>query len=118
MSQDRKPSPVARRKSALHRVPAEASPVAQCVLGALFVAAVVVLSLPQARAASAGFGWVPFWLLALPASAWLALQARCWLAPATQVPATAASLRRRVLAPAPRRRAGSGARPGREASAA
>lgn len=118
MSQDRKPSPVARRTSASHRIPAESSPVAQCVLGALFVAAVVVLSLPQARAASAGFGWVPFWLLALPASAWLALQAQRWLAPATRTPAAPASLRRRALAPAPRRRAGSGARRVREASAA
>ena len=49
---------------------------ARILLGALCVAAVAVLSLPQARAASTAFGWTPLWLLATPLSAWLALQFR------------------------------------------
>ena len=49
---------------------------ARILLGLLCVAAVAVLSLPQARAASAAFGWMPLWLLATPLSAWLALQLR------------------------------------------
>lgn len=43
------------------------------VMALTFLAAVAMASLPQARAASATFGWLPLWLAALPASAWLAL---------------------------------------------
>lgn len=45
----------------------------RAVLAMLFLAAVALLSLPQARGASAAFGWLPLWLLGLPATAWLAL---------------------------------------------
>lgn len=45
----------------------------RAVLGVMFVALVTMLSLPEARAASATFGWLPLWLAGLPASAWLAL---------------------------------------------
>lgn len=47
---------------------------ARALVAALFLAAVAVLSLPQARHASPAFGWVPLWLLGLPATAWLALR--------------------------------------------
>jgi hypothetical protein len=117
MPHDRKPSTVARRKSASQHLPAQSSSVAQGVLGVLIVAAIAVLSLPQARAVSASFGWVPFWLVALPASAWLALQAQRLTTPAPRVPA-AVSPRRRSAAPVPRRRIGSGVRVTRTASAA
>jgi hypothetical protein len=43
------------------------------LLAAMFLAVVAMLSLPQARAASATFGWLPLWLVGLPATAWLAL---------------------------------------------
>ena len=39
----------------------------QVLLALLFLAAVLVLSLPAVRETSAGFGWMPLWLLALPA---------------------------------------------------
>jgi len=45
------------------------------LLALMFLGLVAMLSLPQARAASATFGWMPLWLLALPLSAWLGLQA-------------------------------------------
>jgi hypothetical protein len=43
------------------------------VTALVFLAAMAMLSLPQARAASATFGWLPLWLPGLPATAWLAL---------------------------------------------
>lgn len=117
MSQGRRCSPGSIRKRAPRGMDTMLSPVAQCVLGALFVAAIAVLSLPQARAVSASLGWVPFWLLALPASAWLALQAQRY---AMRLAATPVPLvqRRRGPAPATRRRAVAGARDTRRASAA
>lgn len=45
----------------------------RAVLGLAFLAAVAMLSLPQARTASPAFGWMPLWLAGLPATAWLAL---------------------------------------------
>lgn len=48
---------------------------ARLVYALMFLAAVAMLSLPQARAASATFGWLPLWLAGLPATAWLALAA-------------------------------------------
>lgn len=45
----------------------------RAVQATLFLGVVAVLSLAPARAASGGFGMVPFWLVLLPASAWLAL---------------------------------------------
>jgi len=46
---------------------------ARAMLALMFLAAVAMLSLPQARAVSATFGWLPLWLAGLPAIAWLAL---------------------------------------------
>ncbi|NLA68785.1 MAG: hypothetical protein GX856_11190 [Gammaproteobacteria bacterium] len=43
------------------------------VVALLFLGAIAIASLPQARAASAAFGWLPLWLAGLPATAWLAL---------------------------------------------
>jgi hypothetical protein len=42
----------------------------QSLLGAVALGLVAMLSLPVARAGSETFGWLPFWLLALPLSAW------------------------------------------------
>ncbi|MBX3711736.1 MAG: hypothetical protein KF800_07230 [Lysobacter sp.] len=42
----------------------------QSLLGAAALGLVTMLSLPAARAGSETFGWLPFWLLALPLSAW------------------------------------------------
>ena len=46
---------------------------ARVLLALMFLAVVAMLSLPQARVASASFGWMPLWLFGLPATAWLAL---------------------------------------------
>lgn len=46
---------------------------ARVLLALMFLAVVAMLSLPQASAASASFGWMPLWLLGLPGTAWLAL---------------------------------------------
>lgn len=45
------------------------------VLALAFLAAVAMLSLPDARSASATFGLLPLWLAGLPATAGLALAA-------------------------------------------
>ena len=47
----------------------------QGLLGAVALALVAMLSLPAARGVSDVFGWMPFWLLALPLSAWVAARA-------------------------------------------
>jgi BarA-like signal transduction histidine kinase len=49
--------------------------VEQCLLGAVALALVAMLSLPAARSAGATFGWMPFWLLALPLMAWATARA-------------------------------------------
>lgn len=43
-------------------------PIEQVLFALLFLAGVLMLSLPGARAVSAGFGWTPLWLLALPSA--------------------------------------------------
>ncbi|QDW66949.1 hypothetical protein [Luteimonas granuli] len=63
-----------RLRFATASVPAPDWP-ARVVLAAMFLAVVAMLSLPQARGASAVLGWLPLWLAGLPASAWLALAA-------------------------------------------
>lgn len=74
----------ARRLSGFHpavpsapgtRLQAVAGPdwLARVLLALLFLAAVAMVSLPQARSASTTFGWLPLWLAGLPATAWLAL---------------------------------------------
>ncbi len=47
----------------------------QALLSAVALALVAMLSLPMARGVSEAFGWMPFWLLALPLSAWAAARA-------------------------------------------
>lgn len=42
----------------------------QALLGALALGLVAMLSFPAARSVGASFGWLPFWLVVLPASAW------------------------------------------------
>lgn len=42
----------------------------ELMLGAAALGLVVMLSFPAARTGGDIFGWVPFWLLALPLSAW------------------------------------------------
>ncbi len=46
----------------------------QSLLGIAVVGSIAMLSLPAARSIGETFGWMPFWLLALPLSAWLALR--------------------------------------------
>jgi len=63
-----------RRANAFpHPRPQAADWPARLVLASTILAAVAMLSLPQARGASATFGLLPFWLAVLPAAAWLAL---------------------------------------------
>lgn len=50
----------------------------QSLLGAAALALIALLSLPAARGASDTFGWLPFWLLALPLSAWAVARALRW----------------------------------------
>ena len=47
------------------------SAIEQALIGALALGLVAMLSFPAARAADAAVGWLPFWLIALPSSAWL-----------------------------------------------
>ena len=82
---------------------------ARILLGVLCIAAVAVLSLPQARAASAAFGWTPLWLLATPLSAWLALRLLRRVLHA-DVDAAPLRHRRRAVATPTRRRTGNGSR--------
>ena len=46
--------------------------VEQCLLGAVALGVVAMVSLPAVRGMSDTFGWLPFWLLALPLTAWAA----------------------------------------------
>ena len=50
--------------------PSPVSVIEQGLLGATALAMVVLLSLPAARGVSDTFGWLPFWMLALPLTAW------------------------------------------------
>jgi hypothetical protein len=47
----------------------------QCMLAVVALALVAMLSLPAMRSVSESFGWVPFWLLTLPLTAWAAARA-------------------------------------------
>ncbi|MCC7248599.1 MAG: hypothetical protein IT473_08245 [Lysobacter sp.] len=47
----------------------------QTLLGLAALAVVALLSFPAARGASETFGWLPFWLLALPLCAWATARA-------------------------------------------
>ncbi len=50
----------------------------QSLLGAVALGLVAMLSLPAARSTSESLGWLPFWLLALPLSAWAVARLLRW----------------------------------------
>lgn len=68
---------------------------------ALAIGAALVLLVPAARGFSPTFGWLPLWLLAMPAVAWWALRGFRLPKRAVEPVATA---RRRRLGPQARRR--------------
>jgi hypothetical protein len=88
---------------------ARAQPLDVALLGLVFLAVVAMMSLPAARAPSATFGWTGFWLLAVPASAWLMLQVSRMLAGPPARSAGPATVGRRAT-PASLRRHGRAAR--------
>jgi len=47
----------------------------QALLGALALGAVAMVCFPAARSAGDTVGWLPLWLVALPASAWVTARA-------------------------------------------
>lgn len=49
--------------------------VEQALLGLVALALVALLSMPAARSVSGTFGWLPFWLTALPLCAWATARA-------------------------------------------
>lgn len=50
----------------------------QSLLGAVALGLVAMLSLPAARSTSESLGWLPFWLLVLPLSAWAVARLLRW----------------------------------------
>jgi len=50
----------------------------QSLLGAVALGLAAMLSLPAARSTSETLGWLPFWLLALPLSAWAVARLLRW----------------------------------------
>ncbi|HRN61760.1 MAG TPA: hypothetical protein PK743_10410 [Luteimonas sp.] len=79
------------------------------LLGALFLGAIAMLSLPAARGTSAALGWMPLWLLGLPAASLVTARLLAWSrrgfasVPPTTVrrrrPAAVTATRRRTAAP-------------------
>lgn len=55
---------------AVSRASLFASLLEQSLLGATALGLVAMLSFPAARGIGETFGWLPFWLLALPLAAW------------------------------------------------
>ena len=82
------------------------SSIEQALIALLFLAAVLMLSLPGARSASAGLGWTPMWLLALPSSGLAVAFAlrRLRRDVAVQLSAAPVARRRRTMAVAVARR--------------
>ncbi|HVI58609.1 MAG TPA: hypothetical protein VM619_06995 [Luteimonas sp.] len=68
---------------------------AHWLLGALFLGAIIVLSLPAARADSAAFGWMPLWLLGMPLASLAALAATRLRLPRRRMPDSSPAMRRR-----------------------
>ena len=58
------------KSSAPHQHAIVLSRIEQALLGAVALALVAMLSFPEARGAGETFGWMPFWLAALPVCAW------------------------------------------------
>ena len=52
-----------------------ASTLEHATLGLATLGLIMILSFPEARSVSDTFGWLPFWLFALPLSAWAAARA-------------------------------------------
>ena len=80
--------------------PDKPSSIEQALFALLFLAGVLMLSLPGARSISAGLGWTPLWLLSLP-SASLAIAfalRRLRRDVAVQPSAVPAARRRRTMA--------------------
>ncbi len=71
-------------------------PLAAWLLGALFLGAVAVLSLPAARASGA-LGWTPLWLLGMPLASLAALAAARFhlRLPRRRMPDSSPAMRRR-----------------------
>lgn len=88
MTNARTPFP---RASAADAMPSPA----QWLLGALFLGAVAVLSLPAARADSAALGWMPLWLLGMPLASLAALAATRLRLPRRRMPDSSPAMRRR-----------------------
>ncbi|GAA3924447.1 hypothetical protein [Luteimonas lutimaris] len=86
-----------RRPQSRDIATADAPPLAAWLLGALFLGAVALLSLPAARAASGAFGWTPLWLLGMPLASLAALAAsRLSLRlPRRRMPDSSPAMRRR-----------------------
>ncbi|MGO1070589.1 hypothetical protein [Lysobacter sp. CA199] len=82
---------------------------------AVAIGGLLVLMLPAARGSHAAIGWLPLWLVAMPALAWWALhrfRLPSWRRPATQATVAAVPRRRRGAVQARRRaRPALGARP-------
>jgi hypothetical protein len=55
--------------------PSSASLIEQGLIGMVALALVALLSLPAVRGMSETFGWLPFWLPALPLTAWVVARA-------------------------------------------
>jgi hypothetical protein len=103
------------KSSAPHQHAIVLSRIEQALLGAATLALVAMLAFPEARGACATFGWMPFWLVALPLCAWavargLRLSAEATLAirPSARVhrlPVVPPSAHRQTVLSAPRRAA-------------
>ena len=76
---------------------AQTPPLATWLLGALFLGAIAVLSLPAARADSAAFGSMPLWLLGMPLAslAALAVSRLSLRLPRRRMPDSSPAMRRR-----------------------
>lgn len=88
------------------------SVIEQAMIGALALGFVAMLCFPGARAADGTVGWLPFWLVALPSSAWLTArwlrrrEATAWAArPLASVHALATRRKQARATPALRRAA-------------
>jgi len=65
------------------------------LVGAVFLGAVTVLSLPVARADSAALGWMPLWILGMPLASLAALAAARLRLPRRRMPDSSPAMRRR-----------------------
>jgi hypothetical protein len=87
----------ADRMFTLHAAAAteDAPSLAPWLLGALFLGAIAVLSLPAARADSDALGWMPLWLLGMPLASLAALVATRLRLPRRRMPDSSPAMRRR-----------------------